>query len=253
MMRILRTDEPREEELAALADGSLSPQRRAVVEAMVERSPELAARLAEQRDAVALLRDAAAAVDAPAGLRARLEPQPRLGRRYVWAAGLAAAAVVVVALVLALPESVPGGPTVAEAAVVATRPATAAPPAASNRTLLARSVEGVPFPNWQGKFAWQATGVRVDTMEGRRLTTVFYEKNGRRIGYTIVAGDALGEPGRARVVHRGGTALQLLTVGGRPTVTWLRRDHTCILSGAGVDAATLAKLAAWTGRGTVPF
>jgi anti-sigma factor RsiW len=41
-------------DLAALADGSLEPARRAEVEALAARSPELAAALAEQRSAVAL-------------------------------------------------------------------------------------------------------------------------------------------------------------------------------------------------------
>jgi hypothetical protein len=62
-------------ELAALADGSLAPERRAELEARVAASPELAARLAEQRHAVALARNAAAEVEAPVGLRARIEAQ----------------------------------------------------------------------------------------------------------------------------------------------------------------------------------
>ena len=41
-------------ELAALADGSLAPERRAALEARVAESPELADRLAEQQQAVAL-------------------------------------------------------------------------------------------------------------------------------------------------------------------------------------------------------
>ena len=44
-MRFLSRNEPREEELAALADGSLALERRPDVQAMVERSPELAALL----------------------------------------------------------------------------------------------------------------------------------------------------------------------------------------------------------------
>jgi anti-sigma factor RsiW len=62
-----------EEELAALADGSLAPERRAELEAHVEASPILADRLAEQERAVALLQGAGDEVEAPAGLRARLD------------------------------------------------------------------------------------------------------------------------------------------------------------------------------------
>jgi hypothetical protein len=260
-MRFGRTRDPREEELAALADGSLSGERRAAVEALLENSPELADRLAEQQRAVATLHAAGASVEAPAALRARIEAQRRTRtapadrRRFVWRGGLAVAAAgaVALALLLVLPESVPGGPTVAEAAVLATLPATAPPPQPSGPALLARAVDGVPYPNWARKFGWMATGRRVDRLEGRTLTTVLYAKHGRRIGYTIVAGKPLKEPARAARVLRQGTELRLLEADGRRVVTWERRGRTCILSGADVDAATLTKLAAWKGRGRVPF
>jgi Anti-sigma-K factor rskA, C-terminal len=67
-------------ELAALADGSLAPERRAALEARVAASPELADRFAEQQRAVALARSAAAEVEAPAALRARVGA-PRRARR----------------------------------------------------------------------------------------------------------------------------------------------------------------------------
>lgn len=84
-----------EEELAALADGSLEPERRAEVEARVDASPVLADRLAEQERAVALLRGAGDEVDAPAGLRARVDAQcsarSAQGPRRLVLAGVAAA------------------------------------------------------------------------------------------------------------------------------------------------------------------
>ncbi|HYQ10159.1 MAG TPA: anti-sigma factor [Gaiellaceae bacterium] len=84
-------------ELAALADGSLPPERRAELEAQVAASPALADRLAEQERAVALLQGAGDEVDAPAGLRARVEAQrparPARAPRRLAVAGLAAAAV----------------------------------------------------------------------------------------------------------------------------------------------------------------
>lgn len=93
---------PDEAELAALADGSLAPERRAALEARVESSPELAERLAEQRRAVALAQDAAAQVEAPAGLRARIEAQrgarrarARRGLVVLGATGAAALAVAI--------------------------------------------------------------------------------------------------------------------------------------------------------------
>ena len=94
-------------ELAALADGSLAPERRAALEAQVAASPELAERLAEQERVVSLARSAAADVEAPAGLRARVEAQRRSQRaparsRFVLvgaAAAAAAAAVVAFAVI----------------------------------------------------------------------------------------------------------------------------------------------------------
>jgi anti-sigma-K factor RskA len=97
-----------QEELAALADGSLDPERRAELEAQIETSPILADRLAEQERAVALLRGAGDEVEAPAGLRARLEAQRsartvrtprRLALGGVAAAAVAAAAIVAVVVV----------------------------------------------------------------------------------------------------------------------------------------------------------
>ena len=101
-MRMRRSGE---EELAALADGSVAPERRAELEARIDASPILADRLAEQERAVALLHGAGDDVEAPAALRARLEaqrsartvPTPRrLVLGGVAAAAVAAAAVAVV-------------------------------------------------------------------------------------------------------------------------------------------------------------
>ena len=97
-----------QEELAALADGSLDPERRAELEAQIEASPILADRLAEQERAVSLLRGAGDEVEAPAGLSARLEAQRsartvrtprRLALGGVAAAAAAAAAIVAVVVV----------------------------------------------------------------------------------------------------------------------------------------------------------
>jgi hypothetical protein len=88
-------------ELAALADRSLPPERRGALEARVAASSELADRLAEQQRAVALARSAVDGVEAPAGLRARVEVQRgvrrvRMPLRPVLV-GAAAAAVLAVA------------------------------------------------------------------------------------------------------------------------------------------------------------
>lgn len=108
-MRRRRDEEPEAPEvaeLAALADGSLAPERRTALEAQVDASPSLADLLAEQQRAVALTQSAAEEVEAPAGLRRRVEARrsaprerrPRLALVGVVAAGVAAAVAIGVAL-----------------------------------------------------------------------------------------------------------------------------------------------------------
>jgi hypothetical protein len=102
-------------ELAALADGSLAPERRAALEAQVAASPELADRLAEQERALALARMATDEVEASAGLRARVEAQqdPRRARapRRLVLVGASAAAVLGIAVALIVRDSDTSNPT----------------------------------------------------------------------------------------------------------------------------------------------
>jgi Anti-sigma-K factor rskA len=124
-----------EAELAALADGSLAPERRAALEARVEASSELAERLAEQRRAVALAQGAAAEVEAPAALRARIEAQRGArrapARRRLVVAAAAGAAALAVALALTVFRSGGFGPRYH----VALAPTALAPGAAGEATL----------------------------------------------------------------------------------------------------------------------
>ena len=128
-------------ELAALADGSLAPKRRDALEARVAESPELAGLLAEQQRAVALVRGAAAEVEAPAPLRARVEArrparQP-WSRRVVVVAGAAAAAAAAVAIGLTVFDS----GTSAERFSAALGP-TGLVPAASGEARLTKTASG---------------------------------------------------------------------------------------------------------------
>ena len=97
-MRFRRSDNTLDDEtveLAALADGSLSDDRRVQLEARVAASPELSERLAEQERALGLTRSAVAEVEAPERLRRRLDAQrqlrPTRAPRRVILAGAAAA------------------------------------------------------------------------------------------------------------------------------------------------------------------
>jgi hypothetical protein len=119
--------------------------------------------------------------------------------------------------------------------------------------LLKKDVDGVPFPDYAAKFGWKPVGARTDDPKGRAATTVYYEKNGRRIGYTIVSGKALDPPSGARTVKRDGVTYRFFREGGRNVVTWERGGHTCVLSGDGVDPFQLFVLADWRGKGKIPF
>jgi len=79
-MRRRGGEEPEDQanaELAALADRTLPAERRAALEARVAASPELANQLAEQQQAIALVRNVGATVEAPASLRAGVEARQR--------------------------------------------------------------------------------------------------------------------------------------------------------------------------------
>ncbi len=174
----------REAELAALADGSLAPERRAALEERVAASPDLADRLAEQERAVSLARSAAAEVEAPAALRARIEAQRRSRsmrrpRRFVLA-GAAVTAVLVVAIGIA----VLGSGSSAERFQAALGPTDLAPAASGKATLtktssgwrIALSATGLPRRDGRNFYeAWLRNGsgvlVPIGTFnDGRKVT-----------------------------------------------------------------------------------
>jgi hypothetical protein len=173
---------------------------------------------------------------AMAGLRLRLGAA---------ATALAAAAA---ALALALSGS-GGGLSLAQASAVTVRPATMAAPAESpsDHAQLTAAVEGVSFPYWEGRFGWRAAGSRVDRVDGHTFKTVFYtDGRGHRIGYAIAGGTPAPTIGSAgRVERRAGATYRLGRVGGLEVITWSRHGHLCVVSGRGVNGATLLALASW--------
>ena len=224
---------------------------------------ELAVRLEAQERAREIL--AATAVPAPDGLRARVAalrppapaPAPAPARRRGPSLLVGSVALVVLVIALALVVAfLPGGavaPTVAEAAELAERPAVEPAPAprADAPALLDAEVDGVAFPAWAAAFGWEATGARSDEIGEREATTVFYEKDGRRLAYTIVSGGALIVPGGG-TASIAGTDFTAIDDG----VTWERDGHTCVLTEEGRrsgGAAMLLELAGWRGDGAVVF
>jgi len=238
-------------ELCALADGTLPEERRAAVEARVAASRELQELLARQRRAV-LAAQALAAEEVPPSLQAAVDARVSVSRRMrsrvhvprLVLAGAAAATAAVVAAVLL--SGGPGAPTVADAARFGTQaPTEPAPgPTGTAGTKLAIAVEGVPFPNLTRFAGWSAVGVRRGRVGGRDATVVVYRKDGRQLGYVIVAGAGLVRPAAAPATVIGRVEYQTLRLNGGLAVTWRRAGHTCVLIGQ-ATRKELLKLASW--------
>src|SRR5436190_1495165 len=229
---------------------------------MSERRPKTEAELVELVRAVD--------VRAPESLRANVEEMiadrtrtgDARGRGFarrarpplVLAGAIATAAAVLAVALLAGGSSAPTGPTVSEAAALTLAPAThpAPPESRTRRAQLAATVDGVFFPYWEGRLGWRSTGSRSDRLHGRQITTVFYgDRGGRQIGYAIVSGHPAPKLSGGTTALRNGIPYRLLRENGVAVVTWLRSGHLCVVSGQGVDSATLLRLASWDSRGRV--
>jgi hypothetical protein len=246
-------EKPSERDLVGLADGSLPASRRARVERAVADSPELMARVAAQRRALAAIRNAASEA-APAALRARVElardprPTPPLGRLTAIRLGLSGAGAAAVAAVVALVIAGGAGtvqPTVAAASVLGSRSPAAAAGATRNDggTLPGISAAGIRFPDWGRQYGYRATGVRYDRLGSRLATTVFYGRSAERIAYTIVSGSSLPVGAATQSSVWDDVHLASFSRAGRLVVTWLRDGHTCILSSTSAPLSTMLRLA----------
>jgi hypothetical protein len=271
------TELPRdvESELAALADGSLSPERQAQVYEHAQTSPELQSALAEQQRAVAMFRSADVsapaslhegiatmvaghAADTPttvrrsgfaASLRRRFTPARRHPSRL--ALTLAGATALAIAVAVALTAIHPGGssPSLSSqsTAALALSPATLPAPgeSPSDRSELTASVGGVAFPYWKERFGWRDSGARSDTLAGRTVTTIFYSNaSGQRVGYAIVAGSTPASGG-GTIIRRWGVSYRLSSQDGANVIAWRRGGHLCVMAGRGVSPHTLLRLASW--------
>ena len=248
--------EPELADVAAFADGSLPEGRRSEVAARIAASPRLAMELERQRAALRAVEMAAA--PAPQRLRRRIEAmrRPREQRRRAVLAASGAAAIAAAALVVALvlPSGTPEGPSVAQAAALASRgPEIPPPPRYDDQpALLAVQIQGVRFPRWQQQFGWQAVGSRSDRLGARRARTIYYRAGGRRLAYTIVGGTALPEP-RGRRLAQAGTRFQLTSRGAAHVLSWRRKGHTCVVTATGVPVSRLLELASWRAGGRIEY
>jgi hypothetical protein len=241
-------------DLSALADGTIDPARRPEVEAHIAASPELSTLYERERRVVEMLHHAAVTDRAPAALRARIEaqrPKPavRARRRVGYAGALVGAlAAVALALALILPGGTPGSPSVSDAAALAVKganqPAPVPDPNEPSGTI-GDGIQDVYFPDWNGHFHAVAVGQRTDGLGGRPATTVYYRYKGKMVAYTIVGVPALSQP-KASVTQKNGVQLRTLKIDGRTVVTWRRDGHTCVISGPGLSATDLQRLAAWS-------
>jgi len=239
-------------DLAALADGTLPPERRAEVEARLAGSPELQELLERQRRAV-LAAQALAEEEVPRSLQAEVEARARARRarrarlplvpRLAFVGVGVALAAVVSAVFL---TGGPGAPSVADAARLATKPPTAPapPPVGKAGTKLDLAVGGVPFPNLRVFAGWSAVGARSERIGDRDASLVVYGKGGRTLGYVIVAGAALERPAGTQGTVIRGVEYQILRVRGRLAVTWRRGGRTCVLIGQATRRELLS-LASW--------
>lgn len=168
----------------------------------------------------------------------------------VGAPAVAAAAIAV--LVVSLTGNGSSPLTVDEAVALTLRPPTMAAPVENPRdgAQLTVAVDGIPFPYWEDRFGWRATGERMDRVGGRDVTTVYYTSGRDRwLGYAIVGGTPAPAVANGRVIARAGTHYRLWSSHGASVVTWLRSGRLCVIAGHGVSDQTLLALAGWHAMG----
>jgi len=225
--------------LVQLADGTLTGAALERARARVREVPD-AELLIERQRRVARAFGAEPRIPAP---------QPAPSRRPRLLAAAAFAAAVVLAIVL-----LPGGDPAPERVAVISQLQATDPAPAAHGPVLSEKGDGVPFPDWGPEFGWHATGTRRDTIDGRRMTTVFYQHQGHRIAYTIVSGPALKPPAHAHTIVRDGLKIALYRDprhGGHEVAVFERDGRTCVIAGHVIHKSTLPKLAAWKGDGEI--
>jgi anti-sigma factor RsiW len=241
--------------LAALLDGELSPDEEVLLREHVAACSRCAEDLAEQERTRAGLRHLAGALQAPSGLRQRIEHgsdgarfrRPRL-RGALLFGGLAASLVLIAALALArVAIRAPSDGQVASAAAahvqetlaatpVAFRSADADAVAAWIQQQSGQRIEVVSFASAD----YQLLGARMEPALGPRAVSLVYEGAGGRLTCVILP-PAI-PAGLEVLLPAAAPALRSARVNGSTEVSWADRDASYILVGQG-DAQTLLRLA----------
>jgi hypothetical protein len=149
----------------------------------------------------------------------------------------------VIAIVLALPGGVDATEVVADTIVAQGRGPDGPAPAALPDDGLPRA----SFSDFARQAGWLPLSARDDDVDGRQTQTIYWERAGRRIAYTLLPGDPVGAPAYDGRTGRRGVLLYSLNVGARNAVTWTEATtdggRTAVVSAIGVPVRRLYDLA----------
>jgi hypothetical protein len=234
---------PTDQELAAMAEGALSAERRREIENQIASSDQIRDLIGRQRAAIELTREFdTAAPDAlhmrVAEMAAERAPSRRRPRFALVGSLAAVAAMAVVALLLVVNQSSVEQPTVDQVVAAANAgplmPAPAEDPSSPGN--LALGVGDVRFPYWEDDRAWTATGARSENVGGRPVNTVFYKNDaGATIKYSIVSGAPIDS-------LSGADDYDITGSGDTRRIVWRNGGHTCIIEARGVGSDQLERL-----------
>ena len=163
------------------------------------------------------------------------------GRGTWWGLG-----VIVIAIVLAVAFGVAthGSDDVARAVVAAqARGSQSGAPLVTPSGAPAVTAAGVAFPNLMDRLGWRAVGRRNDTVSDRAVTTLIYERVGRRIAYSVVSGPPLGAPPGSRAIVGRAPVVFGFDADGRTAVMLTRSGRSVIISGLDASPSALVRVA----------
>jgi hypothetical protein len=162
--------------------------------------------------------------------------------------------VIVIAIVLAVAFGVAthGPDDVARAVVAAqARGSQSGAPGVTPSGAPAVTAAGVAFPNLMDRLGWRVVGRRDDTVSDRAVTTLMYERDGRRIAYSVVSGPPLGAPAGSRVIVGRAPVVFGFDADGRTATIFNRGGHSVVISGLGVLPSALVRAARSSSRDEV--